>query len=117
MIISIDWWFQHVSTHTFWKEARHRNGMILRDPFLFSRGLEPSKQSSEYVYITIFIYIYMICVWPPPIQDVGQRAGSEMAFGGTLEIPLLRPVVANIKCYLIGFMRFQPGYIKYHKVL
>jgi hypothetical protein len=22
-----------------------------------------------------------------------------------------------IKCQLIGFMRFQPGYIKYHKVL
>ena len=69
MIISIDWWFQHVSTRVFfnWKEARHRNGrMILRDP-VFSRGLEPSKQSSEYVYILyyiiLYIYIYILYIY------------------------------------------------------
>ena len=52
-----DWLVVSTCFNTFlynWKEARHRNGrMILRDPFLFSRGLEPSKQSSEYVYIYI----------------------------------------------------------------
>ena len=63
-----------------------------------------------YIYI---IYIYMICVWPPPIQDVGQRAGSEMAFGGTVEIPLLLPVVANDQ---MSINRFHEVSTWIHKV-
>jgi hypothetical protein len=55
----------------------------------------------------------MICVWPPPIQDVGQRAGSEMAFGGTVEILLLLPVVANDQ---MSINRFHEVSTWIHKV-